>query len=414
MSLDLPSHERRRMPRDTATSASEFLALVQQRERGKLKVYIGSAAGTGKTYRMLNEAHDLHRRGVDVVVGFIETHGRADTQAQIGDLEMVERKKIEYRGVTLEEMDVDAVIARRPQIAIVDELAHTNVPGARNGKRWQDVILLLDEGINVITAVNVQHLESLNDVLERELGVTIRETVPDWVVGQADQVVNLDISAEDLRQRLREGKIYHADKIQTALANFFTDENLTTLRELALREVANSVDRAREDIVRRMENGGVAPGRRTVDRLMACLSSDPPLSRVLLRKASRIAGRLNSDWFCVYVQTPDERPDRIDSTLQRHLVDNIQLAQSLGAEVVKLDGDDVAATLVRFAAERGVTLAIVGETRRSRWYRLRRGSIVDRLMAVRAGLDVLVVSGAEETEARSSGRERRSDYRSDE
>ncbi len=414
MSLDLPSHERRRMPRDTATSASEFLALVQQRERGKLKVYIGSAAGTGKTYRMLNEAHDLHRRGVDVVVGFIETHGRADTQAQIGDLEMVERKKIEYRGVTLEEMDVDAVIARRPQIAIVDELAHTNVPGARNGKRWQDVILLLDEGINVITAVNVQHLESLNDVLERELGVTIRETVPDWVVGQADQVVNLDISAEDLRQRLREGKIYHADKIQTALANFFTDENLTTLRELALREVANSVDRAREEIVRRMENGGVAPGRRTVDRLMACLSSDPPLSRVLLRKASRIAGRLNSDWFCVYVQTPDERPDRIDSTLQRHLVDNIQLAQSLGAEVVKLDGDDVAATLVRFAAERGVTLAIVGETRRSRWYRLRRGSIVDRLMAVRAGLDVLVVSGAEETEARSSGRERRSDYRSDE
>ena len=403
--------ERRVDPRRVAGS-SDFLALLRQRERGKLKVYIGSAAGTGKTYRMLQEAHDLRRRGVDVVVGYVETHRRGETEAQIGDLEVVPRHKIEYRGVTLEEMDVDAIIARRPQVAIVDELAHTNVPGARNGKRWQDVLLLIDEGINVITAVNVQHLESLNDVLERELGVTIRETVPDWVVGQADQVVNLDISAEDLRQRLREGKIYHPDKIQTALANFFTDENLTTLRELALREVASSVDRSREEIVRRQENGG-AVARRTVDRVMACLSSDPPLSRVLLRKASRIAGRLNTDWFCVYVQTPDERADRIDSTVQRHLVDNIQLAQSLGAEVVKLEGTNVADALLRFAAERGVTLAIVGETRRSRWYRLRRGSIVDRLMAGRPGLDVLVVSAADNSDGRA-GRERGSDWGGDE
>src|SRR6185295_1837126 len=267
-------------------------------------------------------------------------------------------------------------------------------------------MLLTDERTNDISAVNVQHVESLNDVLERELGVTIRETVPDWVVGQADQVVNLDISAEELRQRLREGKIYPADKIQTALANFFTDENLTTLRELALREVASSVDRSREEIVRRAESGGPAPAPKTVDRVMACLSSDPPLSRVLLRKASRIAGRLNSDWFCVYVQTADERADRIDSTLQRHLVDNIQLAQSLGAEVVKLEGDDVAAVLRRFGAERGVTMAIVGETRRSKWYRLRRGSIVDRLLSGRAGIDVLVVSVADEPEFRSATRER--------
>ncbi len=408
-----PPPERRSNP-DREPSASDFLALVRQRERGKLKVYIGSAAGTGKTFRMLTEAHDLRHRGVDVVVGFVETHGRVETMAQLGDLAVVPRKQIVYRGVTLEEMDVDALIARRPQVAIVDELAHTNVPGARNGKRWQDVLLLLDEGINVISAVNVQHLESLNDVLERELGVTIRETVPDWVVGQADQVVNLDISAEDLRQRLRDGKIYKADKIQTALANFFTDENLTTLRELALREVANSVDRSREEIVRRTESGGIAAARKTVDRVMACLSSDPPLSRILLRKASRIAGRLNSDWFCVYVQTSGERPDRIDSTLQRHLVDNIQLAQSLGAEVVKLSGDDVAAALSRFAAERGVTMCIVGETRRSRWYRLRRGSIVDRLLAARTGVDVLVVSGIDEPEFRSAGRDRRAALGSDE
>jgi len=405
--------ERRSASHSRTPGSSDFLALMRQRERGKLKVYIGSAAGTGKTYRMLQEAHDLHRRGVDVVIGYVETHGRAETDAQIRDLEVMPRRKIEYRGVTLEEMDVDAVVARRPQVAIVDELAHTNVPGARNGKRWQDVLHLIDEGINVITAVNVQHLESLNDVLERELGVTIRETVPDWVVGQADQVVNLDISAEDLRQRLREGKIYHPDKIQTALANFFTDENLTTLRELALREVASSVDRSREEIVRRQDSGAVA-ARRTVDRVMACLSSDPPLSRVLLRKASRIAGRLNTDWFCVYVQMPEERADRIDSTIQRHLVDNIQLAQSLGAEVVKLEGIDVAKTLIRFAAERGVTLAIVGETRRSRWYRLRRGSIVDRLMAGQTGLDVLVVSAADDADARSAARERHADFGSDE
>ena len=397
-----------------APGSSDFLALVRQRERGKLKVYIGSAAGTGKTYRMLNEAHDLRRRGIDVVVGFVETHGRADTEAQIEDLEVVPRLRIEYRGVTLEEMDVDGVAARHAQVAIVDELAHTNVPGARNGKRWQDVLFLLDEGINVISAVNVQHLESLNDVLERELGVTIRETVPDWVVGQADQVVNLDISAEDLRQRLRDGKIYRADRIQTALANFFTNENLTTLRELALREVASSVDRSREESGRRMESGEYAAARRTVDRVMACLSSDPPLSRVLLRKASRIAGRLNSDWFCVYVQTSGESADRIDTTLQRQLVENIQLAQSLGAEVVKLTGGDVAAALVRFAAERGVTLAIVGETRRSRWYRLWRGSIVERLMSARTGLDVLIVSGADDSERSVPSRERRVERRDEE
>jgi two-component system sensor histidine kinase KdpD len=391
----------RRVDPHRVPGSSDFLELVRQRERGKLKLYIGSAAGTGKTYRMLQEAHDLRRRGVDVVVGFVETHGRAETEAQIGDLDVVPRKRIEYRGVVLEEMDASAVVARRPEIAIVDELAHTNVPGSRNAKRWQDVLSLLDEGVNIISAVNVQHLESLNDVIERTLGVTVRETVPDWVVAQADQVVNLDISAEDLRERLRDGKIYRAEKIQAALQNFFTEENLTTLRELALREVASSVDRSREEIVRREEEGSTPLARKTVDRVMACLSSDPPLSRVLLRKASRIAGRLNSDWYCVYVQTPEERADRIDSTLQRRLVDNIQLAQSLGAEIVKLEGTDVADTLTRFAAERGVTLAIVGETRRSRWYRLRRGSIVDRLLASRTGVDVLVVSIFDEPEYRN-------------
>jgi two-component system, OmpR family, sensor histidine kinase KdpD len=371
------------------TGATSFLEVLTPRERGKLKLYIGSFAGVGKTYRMLTEAHDLRRRGVDIVVGFVESHGRAETEAQLGDLEVIPRRRIEYRGVTLEEMDVDAVIARRPEVAVVDELAHTNVPGVSHRKRWEDVMQLIDDGINVISAVNVQHLESLNDVVATTLGITVRETVPDWVLAIADQVVNIDISAEDLRQRLAEGKIYRPEKVQAALANFFTEENLTTLRELALREVASSVDRTREEIVRRDAGPMVAP--KTVDRIGVALASNPPYTAILLRKASRIAGRLNSDWYCVYVQTPEESAERIDSTVQRKLVDNIQLAQAMGAEVIKLVGTDIAAELRRFAQERGVTLLIAGQSRRSRWHRWRHGSVVERLTHNSEGLDVLVV-----------------------
>ncbi len=373
------------------SGSSTFLDVLTPRERGKLKLYIGSFAGVGKTYRMLNEAHELRRRGVDVVIGFVETHGRAETAAQVGDLEVVPRRRIEYRGVVLEEMDLEAVLARRPELALVDELAHTNVPGVAHRKRWEDVMQLLDEGINVISAVNVQHLESLNDVVARTLGVTVRETIPDWVLGAADQVVNIDVSAEDLRQRLSEGKIYSADRVPSALANFFTAEHLTTLRELALREVASSVDRVREAIVRR-EEGAPPPTAKTVDRILVALASNPPHTAVLLRKASRIAGRLNSDWYCVYVQTPEEGAERIETDVQRRLVDNIQLAQSMGAEVVKLVGSDIAAELTRFARTRGVTLLIIGQSRRSRWHRLRHGSVVERLTHNGESLDVLVVA----------------------
>jgi two-component system sensor histidine kinase KdpD len=385
---------------EPGTSASDFLQLVRQRARGKLKVYIGSAAGVGKTYRMLTEANELRRRGIDVVIGFVETHARADTEAQIGDLEIVPRQHVEYRGVTLAEMDVDAILARHPDVAIVDELAHTNVPGAKHQKRWEDVLELLDAGVNVISAVNVQHLESLNDVLQQTLGVAVRETVPDWVVARADQVINIDLSAEDLRQRLVEGKIYDSSKVAAALENFFTEENLSTLRELALREVASSVDRTREIVVQREESGSAskAPALRTADRILVAMSSDPPRTASLLRKGSRIAGRLNSDWYCVYVQTPDESADRIDSTVQRHLVNNIQMAQTLGAEVVKLTGRDVAATLCRFAEEKGVSLMVVGQSTRSRWHRFRHGSVVESLVNNNGGIDVLVVSFADSHE----------------
>lgn len=375
---------------------TSFADLVRTRERGKLKLYIGSAAGTGKTYRMLTEGHLLRQRGVDVVIGFIETHGRAETDAQVRDLELIPRRRIEYRGVVLEEMDPDAIVARRPQVAIIDELAHTNVPGSQRAKRWEDVVALLDEGISIISAVNIQHLESLNDVIQNTLGVTVRETIPDWVVALADQVINLDISAEDLRQRLIEGKIYAADKVPTALKSFFTEENLTTLRELALREVASSVDRTREIMTAR--ETAAAPGtavtgdRRTVDRVLVGMSSQPQYTSILLRKASRIAGRLNPDWYCVYVQTPEESASRIDATVQRKLVENIQKAQAMGAEVVKLESGDVAGALCGFAREKGVTLIIVGQSRRSGWRHLSRRSVIDQLVNNPFGIDVLIVS----------------------
>ena len=378
-------------------AAGDFLALLQQRERGKLKLYIGSAAGVGKTFRMLQEAHELRHRGVDAVVGVVETHRRADTEAMIHDIEIVPLRKIEYRGITLTELDCDAIIARHPAVVVVDELAHTNVPGSPRQKRWQDVLFLLDEGINVISAVNVQHLESLNDVIARVLGVTVRETIPDWIIGIADQVVNLDLSAEDLRTRLTEGKIYPSEKIPTALANFFTAENLTTLRELALREVASSVDRQREAIVRR--EGATARAVRTVDRMLVAMSSAPNKTRALLRKASRIAGRLNSDWYCVYVQTPAESATRIDAALQRRLVDNLQMAQAMGAETVTVKDADVAGAIARFAREHKVTTIVVGQSARPWWARFRRPAVVERLLRNHDGLDVLVVALDDSDEA---------------
>jgi two-component system sensor histidine kinase KdpD len=271
----------------------------------------------------------------------------------------------------------------------VDELAHTNVTGSKNRKRYEDVLELIHAGINVISAVNIQHIESLNDIISRHLGVRVRERVPDSVIEQADQVVNIDVSAEDLRQRLSEGKIYAKDKIDAALQNFFTTHNLTMLRELALREVASSVDRQRAEIDARRR---VQQETQATQRLMVAMSSNPPRNAILLRKASRIAGRLNTDWYCVYVQTPEERADRIDAAVQRKLVDNIQLAQSLGAEVVKLEATDVAETILRFARAERVAMVVVGQTQRSWWHRLLHGSVINRLLKQAGPVDVLVVS----------------------
>ena len=286
-----------------------FLDLVAERRKGRLKVYVGAAAGVGKTWRMLEEAHELRDKGVDVVLGFIETHGRADTVAKRGDLEVVPRRRLDYRGVPMEEMDVDAILAREPEVALVDELAHTNVAGSKHEKRYQDIEELLAAGINVITAMNIQHVESLNPMMKRLTGVDVRETVPDSFLARADQIVNVDVTVEALRERLREGKIYPADQVEHALKNFFKPGNLASLREVALREVARGLSRQREGREALQREGG----RRTypTERVMVGLSSNARDSGKLLRKACRIAGQLGADWYAVHVETPSEAVSRI-------------------------------------------------------------------------------------------------------
>ena len=374
----------------------DFLELVQKGKRGRLKLYIGFAAGVGKTYRMLEEAHSLRKRGVDVVVGFVEPHGRSETEALVEGLEVVPRRQVEYRGVMVEEMSLNKILKRNPAVALVDELAHTNVPGSHNKKRYQDVLELLDAGINVIAALNVQHLDSLNDLVGRVTGVVVRETVPDSFLKRADQVVNLDLAVEDLQERLRTGKIYAPDKIPWALEHFFKEENLTHLRELALREVAESVERSS------YSHAPLAQPRERMaaSRVMACMSSNPPRAAMLLRRASRLAGRYNTDWFVVYVETPDETPERIDAEAQRHLLANIEKARELGAEVVRVRAEDPVDAILDFARSHSVGHIIVGRSHVAWWKQMLGRSVPLRLVKEGAGFDIHIVSLAEDEQER--------------
>ena len=383
------------MPDTPPSAAESLLARAREEGRARLRVYIGAAPGVGKSYQMLEDAHELKRQGIDVVVGFVEAHGRAETVAQIRDLEQVPLRRIEYRGVTLREMDLDAIVERRPQIAVVDELAHSNAPGSTHQKRYEDVLALLDAGINVITAVNIQHLESLNDVVASTTGVRVRETVPDWVLKRADEVVNVDVSVETLRARLRQGKIYDPAKIEQALTNFFRKGNLTALRELALRQLA--ADQAGKAQVYRQREGLERPV--IPERVMVAMASRGS-ARTLLRVGSRAAGRLATDWFAVYVETPKEEPGRIKPEDHVALGDNIRFAQQLGATVVKLKGSRVADLLVDFAKREGITHVVFGQSARSRWDLLVHGSIVDRFLRdVRhATVQIVPVGGGAENE----------------
>jgi two-component system, OmpR family, sensor histidine kinase KdpD len=381
---------------DPRPRAEDFLELVQKSKRGRLKLYIGFAAGVGKTYRMLEEAHALKQRGVDVVIGFIETHGRADTAALLAGLEAVPLRRIGYRGVVIEEMSLNEILKRKPAVALVDELAHTNPPDSRNKRRYLDVLELLDADINVIGAFNVQHLESLNDLVERLTGVVVRETIPDSFLKQADQVVNLDLAVEDLQERLRTGKIYPQERIPWALEHFFKEPNLAHLRELALREVAESIERA--TVSRPAENGGaVNPGTRS--RVMVCVSSGSPRTPMLVRRGSRMAGRFNTDWFVVFVETPGEAPDRMDSETQRHLFANIDKAKELGAETVRLPGSDPVQAILDFARSHNIGHILVGRSQRAWWQQWFGRSIPLRLVREGTQFDIHIVSLDDEVTA---------------
>ena len=343
---------------------------------GRLRIYIGAAAGVGKTYRMLQDAHQLREQGIDVVLAAIETHGRFDTEEQIKDLESVPFKKIEYKGTMFEELDVEAVIRRKPAVAIVDELAHSNIPGSKNAKRFEDVLELIDAGISVVTAANIQHIESLNDVISRTTGVKVRETVPDSFFKKADEIIDVDVSIDTLRTRLRQGKIYSVEKIEQALNNFFRKGNLAALRELALRQVAQHQATQDEEYREREGLEQFVPP----EKVMVCMASRGSAAK-LLRTGARIVGRhAYKDWYAVYVETPDEVPGRIQPKTYAVLQENIKLAESLGAEVVRLKGKNVADELLKFARENEITHVIFGQSARSRWEIIFRGSVINRFL----------------------------------
>ena len=341
-------------------SAEHFLDLIKKSRRGKLKVYIGMSAGVGKTYRMLQEARTLMRNGIDVKIGYVETHNRKETLEQLEGLPIIPRRKLFYKGKELEEMDVSAIINLRPEIVIVDELAHTNIGGSANEKRWQDVMDILDAGINVISAVNIQHIESLNDEIKDITGIDVQERIPDYVLSQADEVVNIDLTADDLISRLKEGKIYHADKIETALKNFFQSDNILQLRELALKEVASQVNRIVETEVTK-------PKTMKQERFLACISSNDKTAKTVIRKTARLANYYHSKWFVLYVQKPSESLDKIALDKQRHLINNYKLATELGAEIIKIESDSIASTIIDQVEERKITTVCIGRPKLTLW-----------------------------------------------
>ena len=375
----------------TRPTGDQLLAKFRGQERPRLRIYIGAAPGVGKTFSMLEDAHAFKREGTDIVIGFIETHGRADTEAKIADLEVIPRRRVDYRGVVLEELDTQAIIDRHPQLCVVDELAHTNAPGSAHEKRYQDVLDVLNAGIGVLTAVNIQHLETLNDAVGRVTGVRVRETIPDTFLDRADEVVNVDVTVQELQSRLRQGKVYKPEKVEQALTNFFRETNLSTLRELALRAVADEVG---ERAASHRQREGLEPAL-IPERVMVCMSSSPDAPRVI-RTGARIAGRLGARWYAVYVETPRESPGRINTVDRDALHGNIALAERLGATVVRVRADKPADGLIAFAKREGITHVIFGQTARSRWEILLKGSTLNRFLEeVRdAAIQVVPLGGA--------------------
>lgn len=355
-------------------SGQSFFQLLQKSRRGSFKIYIGLAAGVGKTYRMLEEAHSLIAGGIDVSIGYIETHGRADTEKLVLNIPLIPRKHIYYKGIELEEMDIDAILLRRPEVVIVDELAHTNVPGSRNEKRYLDVEELLNNGINVISALNIQHIESLNTMVESITKIKVSETMPDKIIGLADEVVNIDLTADELIQRLKDGKIYKKEKIQAALLNFFKREHLLQLREIALREVANAVEKK--------INSEVTENDRVPDEIiLVCLGSDPEKNEMLIRRCARIAERFDQKWFTLYVDTPDNSFENINLKLQRFLINNFNLATGLGGISRKVNAPDIVTGILDFAVKKNITKIVLGKPAKKGYLRkIVSANIVDKVI----------------------------------
>jgi two-component system sensor histidine kinase KdpD len=365
-------------------SVEHFLELIKKSRRGKFKVYIGMSAGVGKTYRMLQEAQALMRNGIDVKIGYIETHNRKETHALLEGLPIIPRRKLFYKGKELEEMDLKAVISLRPEVVIVDELAHTNIEGSSNEKRWQDVLEILNAGINVISAVNIQHMESLNDEVERITGATINERVPDKVLQLADEVVNIDLTADELIDRLKEGKIYDEKKIPTALNNFFQAERILQLRELALREVAHQVERKIDIEVPKTIK--LRP-----ELFLACISTNNESAKVIIRKTARLSSYYRSKWYLLYVQTSRESSDKVNLAAQRHLINNMKLATQLGGEVLKVKDDNVARTIWETAEKYDITTICIGKPRFKFYQLIMKTAVFTQLLNKMSKTDIDLV-----------------------
>jgi len=375
------------MPEEREQNAEHFLELIRKSKRGKFKVYIGMSAGVGKTYRMLQEAHTLLKNGIDIQLGYIETHNRRETHELLEGLPVIPRRKLFYKGKELEEMDTQAIINTHPEVVIIDELAHSNIEGSKHEKRWQDVFEVLDAGINVISAVNIQHIESLNEEIQKITGIEVSERIPDRVLQVADEVVNIDLTADDLIVRLKEGKIYDKTKVETALKNFFQAEKILQLRELALREVTSQVERKIENEIPR--NIATRP-----ERFLACVSSNADVSKMIIRKAARLASYYNSKWYVLYVQTEKENPDNIELSAQRHLINNFKMATELGAEVIQVNGKSIAAAIVEAAEQKEITTICIGKPHFNLLQLIMSGGVFNQLLQKMSSseIDLIILS----------------------
>lgn len=373
---------------DKEQHVQRFLHLANQAQKGKLKVYIGMSAGVGKTYRMLQEAHRLLANAVNIKIGFVETHGRHETEALIHGLPIIPRREVFYKGKRLEELDVQAILLLHPEVVIVDELAHSNIPGSKNEKRWQDVLDILEAGIDVITAVNIQHIESINEEVKVITGVEVKERVPDKILQVADEVVNIDLTAQELITRLKEGKIYDHAKVQTALTNFFQPEKILQLRELALKEVAGQVERKVDYEIQLAKTGY------RHERFLACISSNAAIAQHIIRKTARLASYYNSQWYVLYVQTPKEAVDKIPLAEQRHLINNFKTATEAGAVVIQVRENNIARAIMNTVTEKGITTVCIGKPHLNIFQIILKTGIFNQLLKTlsRNDVDLIILS----------------------